>query len=118
MPGTDLAGIEAFYVRDPSSEDSETELHGLIVQELVDRGYKIQSLRAASEFEAGEATFQYKADWHWDITPYLLELRVGVYDPSDNTLIAQAQSLQTSLVRKDNETVVKQVIAELFDDHQ
>ncbi len=60
--------------------------------------------------------FEFKADWHWDITRLLLELRVAIYDPADDTLIAHVQCLQTSLVRKSNEIVARWALAILFDD--
>ena len=47
---------------------------------------------------------------------YLLELRVAIYEATNNTLIAQAQSQQTSLARKSNLVVVQRTMASLFND--
>ena len=116
MPGTDLTDLRVFHVRLPGDDPATLELHAYIRTELEERGYRVLSLDADTVYGETDARFEFKADWHWDITPYLLELRVAIYDPSDDTLIAQAQSLQSSLVRKSNEAVVHRAVAILFDD--
>ena len=116
MPGTDLSALENVRVTRPAQGSPDFELHRHIVTELEKRGLAVVS---GSDDVAGsrvDAVFNYKADWHWDITTYLLELRVALYAPDDGTLIAQAQSLQTSLVRKSNEEVVARAVAKLFDE--
>lgn len=116
MPGTNLAQVQTLYVESPHDERNAAELRSLIESNLVERGYRVAAKEASTTFGEGEYVFDYAADWHWDITWYLLELRVAIYDPADNTLIAQAQSQQTSLVRMNMEVVVSRVIASLFND--
>jgi hypothetical protein len=116
MPGTDLAQVQMFYVVSPDDERNAAELQSLIESNLEQRGYRVAAEDASTIFGDGEFIFDYAVDWHWDITWYLLELRVAIYDPADNTLIAQAQSQQKSLVRKSIEVVVDRVMASLFND--
>ncbi|NOX69975.1 MAG: hypothetical protein GXP15_12360 [Gammaproteobacteria bacterium] len=116
MPGTDLSHLRTFYVRPPADDAATLELYAFIKTDLEERGFRVVRINDNTVYGEAGARFDIKADWHWDLTPYLLELRVAIYDPADNTLIAQAQSLQSSLVRKRNETVVRRAIAILFDD--
>ena len=118
MPGTDLAQVRILYVVPPDNEREATELRSLIESNLEQRGYQVRAKDASTKLGEGEFIFDYATDWHWDITWYLLELRVAIYDPTDNTLIAQAHSKQTSLVRKNIDVVVDRVMASLFDDPQ
>lgn len=115
MPDTDLTQVRKVYVATPDDERTATELHSLVKANLEDRGYEVAERTESTTFAQGEYIFDYSADWHWDITWYLLDLRVAIYNPVDATLIAQAQSYQTSVVRRSNEIVVDRAIASLFD---
>lgn len=114
MPGTDLEAIEVLYVRAPQSTPEDIELFGMLRAEVRKYGYEFEIIDADTQYGDADARFEYKADWHWDITTYLLELRVAVYEPDDDTLIAQAHSLQTSLARKETAEVVGRAVATLF----
>jgi len=118
MPDTDFAQVRMFYMASPDDEREAEKLQFLIESNLARRGYQVGAKDASTKLEEGDFVFDYAVDWHWDITWYLLELRVAIYDPADNTLIAQAQSRQTSLVRKSTEVVVDRVMASLFNDAQ
>ena len=116
MPGTDLAAIDTLYMAGPGEEARDQELHRLLKGALEERGYTVVIDSQAMEFNVNDAIFEFSPDWHWDITWYLLELRVAIYEPLDKTLIAQAQSMQSTLVRKDAPIVVARAIASLFND--
>lgn len=116
MPGTDLSDVQMLYIVAPDDDRQAEQLRSRIESNLERRGYQFASEGDSVVYADGEYLFDYATDWHWDITWYLLELRVAIYDPADNTLIAQAQSQQTSLVRKSVEDVVDRAMASLFDD--
>lgn len=113
MPGTDLSQVRAFYIR-PFDEREATELRSLVEEDLRQRGFHIAENIEAIERTSGGFILDIAPDWHWDLAWYLLELRIAIYDPKDNTLIAQAQSLQTSLVRKSVDVIVERAMASLF----
>ncbi|MEM1174932.1 MAG: hypothetical protein AAGA33_08900 [Pseudomonadota bacterium] len=116
MPGADLAGIEALYLNELQEKRNAEEILSLVRSDLEARGYRVGENSDAVQFGDQDYVFDITADWHWDITWYLLELRVAIYDPQDNTLIAQAQSQQTSLARQSTDVVVERVMASLFND--
>ena len=114
MPGTDLSQVRTLYIR-PLGGDRETaELRSLIEVNLSQRGFQIAASHQSIDGEEGGFIFDTASDWHWDLAWYLLELRVAIYDPKNNTLIAQAQSQQTSLARKSIEVIVERAMASLF----
>ena len=116
MPGTDLGEIVTLHVNPIEEERGAAELRALIDVDLKQRGYQVQSRTDSTVLGDGDFVLDIAADWHWDITWYLLELRVAIYEAANNTLIAQAQSQQTSLARKSNLVVVQRTMASLFGD--
>jgi len=47
-----------------------------------------------------DAVLSYQAKWQWDLTMYLLELRVTLRNPTTDTLLGAATSYHTSATRK------------------
>ena len=60
----------------------------------------------------GIVTYQDK--WMWDITMYMLQLSVQVRDPKSRMVLVTGESMRTSLVRKDPEGMVEEVLTEMF----
>ena len=118
LPGTDLSNVRAVKIVPPEDERQAEELRALIESELKERGIEIADEADSTAPKEGTFVFDYAVDWHWDLTWYLLELRVAIYDPADDTLVAQAQSQQTSLVRKSIDIVVDRAMASLFDESE
>jgi hypothetical protein len=116
MPGTDLDAIRTLYIDVADDERQASELRSLIVANLKQRGYAVATKDANANLQDGGYVFDIAADWHWDITWYLIELRVAIYEAKNNTLVAQAQSQQSSLARKSIEDVVNRALEKLFND--
>ena len=116
MPGTSLADVETLYVNPATEGRGASTLHTLILADLRKRGLNVEAREEATVPASGEYLFDYKADWQWDVTWYLIELRVAIYDPTDDTLVAQAHSHQSSFARESIEEVVRRALAALFDD--
>jgi len=115
MPGTDLADVQRLFVNVAEEEKEGEELLPLIRSNLEDRGYEVMMNDQSAVIEQGDFIFDYAADWHWDMSPYLLDLRVAIYEPETNVLLAQAHSHQSSLARKSVDVVVERAFASLFD---
>ncbi len=117
MPGTDLSHVQTLYIR-PFDEREAVKLRSLIEENLRQRGFEIAVNEETIEGAGGGFIFDIAPDWHWDLAWYLLELRVAIYDPKDNTLVAQAHSQQTSLARRSVEVIVARAMASLFNDNE
>ena len=58
----------------------------------------------------------YQARWQWDLTMYLLDLRVTLRNPTTNALLGTASSYHTSMTRKSTEEMVVEVLSNLRGD--
>lgn len=116
MPGTDLADVQNLYINIAEDEREADELLSLVRSNLQDRGYQVMVNSGSVTFDNGDYIFDYAPDWHWDTSWYLVDFRVAIYEPGENTLLAQAHSQQATLVRKSMDVIVERALASLFDD--
>ena len=116
MPGADLSDVATLHLKPSSDTRQAAELQSLITVELKSRGYDVVPEQPDTIFGEGDYIFSYAPDWHWDLDWYLLELRVAIYEPHAETLVAQSQAHFSSMVRKPPEEVVQTALARLFDD--
>lgn len=56
----------------------------------------------------------YEDRWVWDITMYMLSLKVEFRDAATNQLLASSQSFRTSLRRRTPPTIVDEVLGSVF----
>ncbi|MEM9481827.1 MAG: hypothetical protein AAGA58_19425 [Verrucomicrobiota bacterium] len=93
-----------------SQKGEKQEVDRVIADELKLR--KIPATYGPKEqMPPGTKTYiTYEDRWMWDITMYLLQLDMQVYDAATNTPLATAHSRRTSMVRKSKEAMVKEVI--------
>ncbi len=116
MPDADLSQIQAVQINISADERQADQLQGLVAMNLSARGISVVTGDEAAIYGEDDYVLRMASDWRWDITWYLLDLRVAIYELKNNTLVAQAHSRQTSLVRKDTEFVVERAMASLFND--
>jgi len=111
-PQTDLSTLQRFYVVKLPSD--KRGVQSLIVDELRSMGKEAESGIEANAPMPVDAVITYEDKWMWDITMYMLELRVGIRDPKTNYKFASGYSYRTSLVRKPPEEMVEEVLGEIF----
>ena len=111
-PSANLNAIKTIYVRKQEADDKGIEK--LIADYLNNIGKIAHSGSAKQPDQPVEATLTYQDRWMWDITMYMLELRIQVRDPESGYAIATGETFRTSLARKDPEHMVKELIDEIF----
>ena len=87
----------------------------MIAQELRSRGLLAKSGLASARPTEFDVLVVYEDRWHWDMSNYLIFLRIDLRDPVTNVLLATASSYQTSGARKPESQVVTQILAGMFD---
>lgn len=111
-PGTDLTQLKSLYVQKLPADGRGVEQ--LIARQLTQMGF--QATHGDGEIPPipvdGIVTYQDK--WMWDITMYMLQLSVQVRDPKSRMVLINGESMRTSLVRKDPEGMVEEVLTEMF----
>ena len=61
-----------------------------------------------------DAIVTYQDKWRWDLSMYMLQLDIQIRDPQTRMLLANGQTMRTSLIRKTPEGMVEEVLTEVF----
>lgn len=112
LPGADLTTVKSFYVQKLPAD--ERGIERLIAQRLTARGFTATSGTSETSPSPVDAIVTYQDKWMWDMTMYMLELSVQLRHPQNHTVLATGHSMRTSLVRKDPEGMVEEVLTEMF----
>jgi hypothetical protein len=109
-PTADLVGIKTIYVIKFTPDNRGINL--LISDKLKSMGYSVNTgIDIPTDVNV---IVTYKDKWMWDITMYMLELKVSIRDPKTNFPLASGESYHTSLTRKSPEEMVDEVIDNIF----
>jgi hypothetical protein len=98
-------------------ENHGADKHGIdrmIAQEIRSRGLNAKNGVASVRPAEFDVLVVYEDRWQWDMSNYLLLLRIDLRDPATNVLLATGISYQTSGARKPENEVVAQIIGEMF----
>ena len=112
MPGTDLSKAKTFYVQKLPAD--ERGIEQLIARRLTQMGFTATSGASETPSSPVDTIVTYQDKWMWDITMYMIQLSVQLRDPQSRMVLATGDSMRTSLVRKDPEGMVDEVLAEIF----
>ena len=114
VPGADVENLETLLLVPPDAATDDRGLRLLISQEFERRGYRVLAYDTADRSVPGTAILDYDAAWEWDITTFLTELRIALYEPDNRLLIGQAHSHQSSFARRAPEEIVRRAVDELL----
>lgn len=112
LPGADLSKVKSFYVQKLPAD--ERGIEQLIARRLTARGLTATSGASETPPSPVDAIVTYQDKWMWDLTMYMLELSVQFRHPQNHTVLATGHSMRTSVVRKDPEGMVDEVLTEMF----
>jgi hypothetical protein len=87
----------------------------LIARELRARGLKAENGPASARPAECDVLVVYEDRWQWDMTNYLLFLRIDLRDSATNVLLATGSSYQTSGARKPQAAIVAKIISGMFE---
>ena len=85
-----------------------------IAQQIRAHGIETKSGVSDARPEKFDVLVVYEDRWQWDMSDYLLFLRIDFRDPETNVLLATGTSYQTSGARKPENEVVAKIIAGMF----
>jgi hypothetical protein len=98
MADADLTQVKTLYI-----VHSETDKHGVdndLKAAFEKRGYVATTGPAMKPPYLQDAVVTYIDKWMWDLTMYMIELKVTVRSPVNDFPLASGDSLHTSLTRK------------------
>ena len=108
----DITKLKSFYVIKHEDDDRNTNV--LIKDKLVKMGYKASTGQRANVPNDVDAVITYRDHWFWDITMFMLWLKVHIRTPQDGFPMARGESFRTSFARKSPEEMVNEVLEQLF----
>ncbi|OQW31569.1 MAG: hypothetical protein A4E19_08125 [Nitrospira sp. SG-bin1] len=111
-PGTDLSRLKSLYVQRLPADGRGVEQ--LIARRLTQMGFRATYGDGEIPPIPVDGIVTYQDKWMWDITMYMLQLSVQVRDPKSRMVLMNGESMRTSLVRKDPEGMVEEVLTEMF----
>jgi hypothetical protein len=113
MRGVELRSKHRIHVLQHAQD--KRNIDDMIADRLRRAGFEATSGPEGSPLPEGvAAVVTYEDHWMWDMSNYLIVLRIDFRDPDTNELLASGQSYRTSLDRKPPEYMVDEVLAKLL----
>jgi hypothetical protein len=113
LPNTKISADKRYYVVRHANDPRQIDL--TLANEMRAMGLHHVSSGLEADMPSGtEVVVLYEDRWMWDMTNYLLMLKVQFRDASSNVLIARGQSVRSSLVRKPVEAMVQETLVAIF----
>lgn len=111
-PNVDLSKLKTFYVRKLPLDERGIEIK--IADQLNLMGFQASYGAEDTPPSEVDAIITYEDRWMWDITMYMLELKINIRDPETNFVLASGFSYRTSLGRKSPEYMIKETLYKIF----
>ena len=113
LPNTAVSPDKSYYVVRHANDPRQIDL--TVANEMRAMGLHHVSSGLEADMPAGtEVVVLYEDRWMWDMTNYLLMLKIQFRDASSNVLIARGQSVRSSLVRKTVEEMVQETLVAIL----
>jgi hypothetical protein len=90
------------------------ELNSIIADKLTLMGYPAVAGEASNIPSDVNTLVTYQDNWQWDITNYMIKIKIQFRDGKSRELIIEGVSYRTSLVRKSPEEMIEETLIEMF----
>jgi len=111
-PERDIASLKKLLVVTSAADERGTDR--IIANALNTMGFEASIGLDGAMRRDVDAVVTYRANWHWDLTPYLLELTIFIREPQGDALLAVANSYHTSLTRKSADQMAMEVLTNIL----
>ncbi|WP_341327140.1 hypothetical protein [Methylotuvimicrobium sp. KM2] len=101
-----------YYVENHGKD--RRQLEKIIASELKDKGYDVSSGYKSERPVNADILITYDDRWQWDMSNYLIHMRIDLRDPETNVLLGTGSSYQTSLARENEGVVINKIISSMF----
>ena len=110
--GVDMGRYQSFYV---VSEKADSDVAAALVKDLSTRGLSVtRGPDSSASSSPSDCKVVFHDKWMWDMTMYLLELKLEMVDARSGALLASGRCYRTSVVRKSPEVMVKEITDLIF----
>lgn len=112
VPGADTSQLKSIYVQ--TQLDDNRDVAKSISDQLNLIGYKSTFGPSESMPANVDAILTYQDEWKWDMTMYLFELSIQLWDSKTRNKVAFGMSRKTSLARKDPDAMAKEILIKVL----
>jgi len=113
LPDRGISADKRYYVVRHANDPRKIDL--TVAEEMRAMGlHNVSSGLEADMPDGTDVIVFYEDRWMWDMTNYLIMLKIQFRDTSSNVLIARGQSVRSSLVRKSLEAMVQETLVAIF----
>lgn len=96
------------------SDNDEKLIYKTIENKMLARGLSVEYGSRDQISENTKYLVEYGAQWEWDVTWFLYDFNVRIYDLKSGILIASANSNRSSFGRKSKDLIVTETLNQLF----
>lgn len=108
-----LPDLENIYVEHFSPD--KRNLNHIIADKLTLLGYPATPVdRNEVVSEDAKIIVTYVDNWQWDITNYMIKIKIDVRDAKNKQLLATGESFRTSLARKSPSFMIQETLETIF----
>ena len=111
-PDVDIARLKTYYVVRFAPDDRG--IQEIIAAALRNRGLEATSGSEGKAPKDAQVIVTYQDKWMWDISMYMLELKIYFREPETGRLLAMGTSRHTSLSRLSPDEMATEVLANIF----
>ncbi len=111
-PGVEISDFGGIYVQ--HFYPDKRKFHYVIADKLTLLGYPAKPLRTDDIPEDADLLVTYVDNWRWDITNYMLKIKIDVRDADSLELLISGESFRTSLARRAPETMIQEALEEIL----
>ena len=101
-----------YFVQRHSAD--KQHLDRAIAEALGSRGLKVKHGLAGARPDEIDVLVEYEDRWQWDMSMYLIFLRIDLRDPETSVLLATGNSYQTSAARDTPRRIATTIICAIF----
>ncbi|MDD9180767.1 MULTISPECIES: hypothetical protein [Aliivibrio] len=111
-PGQSLDDLGNIYVQHFSPD--KRHLNYIIADKLTLLGYPATPLDTIVIPDDADIVITYVDNWQWDITNYLIQIKIDFRNAESKQLLVTGESFRTSLVRKDPDFMIQEALEKIF----
>lgn len=108
----DLSRIKSFYV--VHNPDDSADLDKVIKDTFISLGLEVAMGSIDKVPQDVDALVAYEFQWFWDITNYLLMMKILIRDADTQWPLAMGESVRPSLARRSPEEMALEILEPLF----
>ncbi|MFH0263915.1 hypothetical protein ACPV54_01015 [Vibrio mediterranei] len=111
-PGQSLSELGNVYVQHFSPD--KRHLNYVIADKLTLLGYPATPLNSDNIPDDADIVITYVDNWQWDITNYMIKIKIDFRNAASRQLLITGESYRTSLARKEPDLMIQEALEKIL----